>query len=159
MASAALRTPNTIWAKVLEQNAAASKKQERGDSFVFITGARSSGKSTLLNRFLYPDRVGLDMHSRHSLVCEACCLRPGGAPKTLRGPRVHLCQEAGTVRSREEGLGTHLGDRRQPGAGWRDCAARAHLPDVQTGELFAYRRLGGACPKHGWRCRLQQPSS
>lgn len=51
------RTPGTLWAKLLDQAATNSKKSEgRADSFVYILGARSSGKSTLLNRFLYPGR-------------------------------------------------------------------------------------------------------
>ena len=34
----------------------------RGDAFVFFVGSRNSGKSTLLNRFLYPARVSTGMH-------------------------------------------------------------------------------------------------
>ncbi|KAL6746086.1 hypothetical protein V8C86DRAFT_2954357 [Haematococcus lacustris] len=53
-----IKTAGSIWAKLIEQNAAASKKPDgRGDGFVFFVGARGSGKSTLLNRFLYPSRA------------------------------------------------------------------------------------------------------
>mmetsp|Transcript_14748 Transcript_14748/g.36790 ORF Transcript_14748/g.36790 Transcript_14748/m.36790 type:complete len:415 (-) Transcript_14748:151-1395(-) len=56
--NASIRTPGSIWAKLIEQNAANAKKPEgRGDAFCWFVGARGSGKSTLLNRFLYPTRV------------------------------------------------------------------------------------------------------
>mmetsp|Transcript_19674 Transcript_19674/g.42749 ORF Transcript_19674/g.42749 Transcript_19674/m.42749 type:complete len:403 (+) Transcript_19674:323-1531(+) len=55
---ASIRTPGSIWAKLIEQNNANAKKPEgRGDAFVYFVGSRNSGKSTLLNRFLYPTRV------------------------------------------------------------------------------------------------------
>ncbi|KAG1665103.1 hypothetical protein FOA52_007794 [Chlamydomonas sp. UWO 241] len=53
-----IRTPGSIWAKLIEQNNEKAKKPDgRGDAFVFFVGGRGSGKSTLLNRFLYPTRA------------------------------------------------------------------------------------------------------
>mmetsp|Transcript_19135 Transcript_19135/g.32887 ORF Transcript_19135/g.32887 Transcript_19135/m.32887 type:complete len:414 (-) Transcript_19135:1059-2300(-) len=53
-----IKTPGGIWAKLIEQAAAAAKKPEgRGDAFVYLVGSRGAGKSTLLNRFLYPNRL------------------------------------------------------------------------------------------------------
>ncbi|WIA09474.1 hypothetical protein OEZ85_008875 [Tetradesmus obliquus] len=51
-------TPGSIWAKAIEQ----SKQQKKADSskddaYVYILGAKGSGKSTVLNRFLYPTQV------------------------------------------------------------------------------------------------------
>eukprot|EP00798_Chlamydomonas_sp_ICE-L_P019945 gene19945-26653_t len=55
---ASIRTPGSIWAKLIEQSAANAKKPDgRGDAFVYFVGSRASGKSTLLNRFLYPYRT------------------------------------------------------------------------------------------------------
>lgn len=50
---------NTIWAQAMEAAKAAAKGQDGGqrpDANVFFVGARRGGKSTLLNRFLYPDQ-------------------------------------------------------------------------------------------------------
>lgn len=58
MAQQAIRTNGSIWAKLIEQNNEKAKKPDgRGDAFVFFVGSRNAGKSTLLNRFLYPSRV------------------------------------------------------------------------------------------------------
>lgn len=55
---ASIRTPGSIWAKLIEQSSANAKKPDgRGDAFVYFVGSRGSGKSTLLNRFLYPTRA------------------------------------------------------------------------------------------------------
>mmetsp|Transcript_14319 Transcript_14319/g.41743 ORF Transcript_14319/g.41743 Transcript_14319/m.41743 type:complete len:198 (-) Transcript_14319:1665-2258(-) len=54
---ASIRTPGSLWAKLIEQNNEKLKKPDgRGDAFVFFVGSRGTGKSTLLNRFLYPTR-------------------------------------------------------------------------------------------------------
>mmetsp|Transcript_27351 Transcript_27351/g.73958 ORF Transcript_27351/g.73958 Transcript_27351/m.73958 type:complete len:401 (-) Transcript_27351:855-2057(-) len=56
---ASIKTPGSIFVKLIEANNN-GKKQEgasRGDGFCYFLGGRSSGKSTLLNRFLYPTRV------------------------------------------------------------------------------------------------------
>lgn len=56
----ALRTPGTIWAKAIEQANEERKKpgaDGRGDAYAYFVGSRSAGKSTLLNRFLYPTRA------------------------------------------------------------------------------------------------------
>eukprot|EP00983_Pelagomonas_calceolata_P113461 1159989-Pelagomonas_calceolata.AAC.2 len=55
---ASIKTPGSIFVKLIEANNN-GKKQEgasRGDGFCYFLGGRSSGKSTLLNRFLYPTR-------------------------------------------------------------------------------------------------------
>lgn len=68
--SAAIKTPGSVFAKLIEQQGQ-SKKQEgaaRGDGFCYFVGGRSSGKSTLLNRFLYPNRVSTYKHTHtHSV--------------------------------------------------------------------------------------------
>jgi len=53
-----IRTPGCIWAKLIEQNNEKARKPEsKGDAYVFFVGPRNSGKSTLINRFLYPNRL------------------------------------------------------------------------------------------------------
>jgi len=66
---ASIRTPGSLFAKLIEANNLA-KKQEgaaRGDGFCYFVGGRGSGKSTLLNRFLYPNRVS-------TLVAATACI-------------------------------------------------------------------------------------
>ncbi|GLC38707.1 Cytoplasmic dynein 2 light intermediate chain 1 [Pleodorina starrii] len=56
----AIRTPGSIWAKAIELANEERKKpgaDGRGDAFCYFVGSRASGKSTLLNRFLYPTRA------------------------------------------------------------------------------------------------------
>ncbi|GMH33018.1 hypothetical protein BSKO_00852 [Bryopsis sp. KO-2023] len=56
----AIHTPKSLWAKIIEKSRAESRKPDgRPDAFVFFLGAQRGGKSTLLNRFLYPDRVDI----------------------------------------------------------------------------------------------------
>lgn len=55
-----IKTPGSIWAKLIEQNTEKAKKPDgRGDAFCYFVGSRGSGKSTLLNRFLYPARADI----------------------------------------------------------------------------------------------------
>lgn len=55
---ASIKTPGTIWGKLIDQNNANAKRPDgRGDAYVYFVGSRASGKSTLLNRFLYPNRI------------------------------------------------------------------------------------------------------
>ncbi|KXZ48452.1 D1BLIC protein [Gonium pectorale] len=56
----AIRTPGSIWAKAIETANEERKKpgaEGRGDAFCYFVGSRAAGKSTLLNRFLYPTRA------------------------------------------------------------------------------------------------------
>ncbi|GFR53154.1 hypothetical protein Agub_g15875 [Astrephomene gubernaculifera] len=56
----AIKTPGSLWAKAIEQANEERKKpgaDGRGDAFCYFVGTRASGKSTLLNRFLYPTRA------------------------------------------------------------------------------------------------------
>eukprot|EP00803_Ostreobium_quekettii_P004627 evm.model.scf_672.3 EVM.evm.TU.scf_672.3 scf_672:14722-17919(-) len=59
-AGCAIHTPKSLWSKAIERNKAEARKPDgRPDAFVFFVGSRRGGKSTLLNRFLYPDRAGV----------------------------------------------------------------------------------------------------
>jgi len=54
----AIHAPGTIWSHVIEHHRAESRKADgRPDAFLYFVGGKQSGKSTLLNRFLYPDRA------------------------------------------------------------------------------------------------------
>mmetsp|Transcript_35465 Transcript_35465/g.89428 ORF Transcript_35465/g.89428 Transcript_35465/m.89428 type:complete len:410 (+) Transcript_35465:79-1308(+) len=54
----AIHAPGTIWSHVVETHRAESRKADgRPDAFLYFVGGKQSGKSTLLNRFLYPDRA------------------------------------------------------------------------------------------------------
>ncbi|EFJ46628.1 cytoplasmic dynein 1b light intermediate chain, D1bLIC [Volvox carteri f. nagariensis] len=56
----AIKTAGSIWAKAIEQANEERKKpgaDGRGDAYCYFVGSRASGKSTLLNRFLYPTRA------------------------------------------------------------------------------------------------------
>ncbi|KAG2482769.1 hypothetical protein HYH03_018309 [Edaphochlamys debaryana] len=56
----AIKMPGSIWAKAIEQANEERKKpgaDGRGDAFCYFVGSRAAGKSTLLNRFLYPTRA------------------------------------------------------------------------------------------------------
>ncbi|PNW79047.1 hypothetical protein CHLRE_09g398882v5 [Chlamydomonas reinhardtii] len=56
----AVKTPGSIWAKAIEHANEERKKpgaDGRGDAFCYFVGSRAAGKSTLLNRFLYPTRA------------------------------------------------------------------------------------------------------
>mmetsp|Transcript_2694 Transcript_2694/g.3068 ORF Transcript_2694/g.3068 Transcript_2694/m.3068 type:complete len:409 (-) Transcript_2694:185-1411(-) len=52
---------NNLWTKILEHQKQQAKQpgsdQGRPDANLYFVGARHSGKSTLLNRFLYPDKL------------------------------------------------------------------------------------------------------
>lgn len=62
--SAAIKTPGSVFAKLIEQQGQSKKEgAARGDGFCYFVGGRSSGKSTLLNRFLYPNRVSTYKHT------------------------------------------------------------------------------------------------
>eukprot|EP00227_Mantoniella_beaufortii_P016060 CAMPEP_0197596268 /NCGR_PEP_ID=MMETSP1326-20131121/24667_1 /TAXON_ID=1155430 /ORGANISM="Genus nov. species nov., Strain RCC2288" /LENGTH=307 /DNA_ID=CAMNT_0043162735 /DNA_START=165 /DNA_END=1085 /DNA_ORIENTATION=+ len=49
-----------IWTQILDQNKEAAKKSGdagRPDAVLFVVGSRGSGKTTLVSRFLYPDKA------------------------------------------------------------------------------------------------------
>jgi len=51
-----------LWTKIIEHNKVQAKQggdQGRPDANLYFVGSRSAGKSTLLNRFLYPDKTEL----------------------------------------------------------------------------------------------------
>mmetsp|Transcript_10736 Transcript_10736/g.14608 ORF Transcript_10736/g.14608 Transcript_10736/m.14608 type:complete len:398 (-) Transcript_10736:111-1304(-) len=52
-----------LWTKIIDHNKAAAKQpggdQGRPDANLYFVGSRSSGKSTMLNRFLYPDKTDI----------------------------------------------------------------------------------------------------
>mmetsp|Transcript_8241 Transcript_8241/g.23674 ORF Transcript_8241/g.23674 Transcript_8241/m.23674 type:complete len:415 (+) Transcript_8241:330-1574(+) len=54
----AILAPDTIWFKSIEHNRTESRKTDgRPDAYLYFVGSKQGGKTTLLNRFLYPDRA------------------------------------------------------------------------------------------------------
>ncbi len=50
-----IQTPGSIWAELV--NAHGQKVPDGSDAHVYFLGARGSGKSTLMQRYLYPSKV------------------------------------------------------------------------------------------------------
>lgn len=70
-------TPGSIWAKAIEHSKANKQENSREDAHIYFLGAKSSGKTALLNRFLYPNQVEVPKASQ--------CLEYTFARKTASG--------------------------------------------------------------------------
>lgn len=105
----------------------------RGDAFCYFVGSRAAGKSTLLNRFLYPNRVRVATYKALGVVVGSVCAALGHRRAlTSAHPLRHVQAE---VPKPSEGI--EYTYARKPAAFDHEKKDLAHIWEVGGSQEFA----------------------